>query len=63
MVAAWESAGKRIAVVTGPSPMQRMQLERVLAESAPRMGRLVRTPTLGLAWVRSARSRQPKSSP
>ncbi|HEY8429058.1 MAG TPA: hypothetical protein VIL20_11815 [Sandaracinaceae bacterium] len=55
MVSAFERHGRRIAIVTGPSPVQRLQLQRIVDEAAPTVGRVVTSLDEARAWATARR--------
>ncbi len=53
MLAAWEHAGRPIAVVTGGTQIQLLQLRRLVATHAPRCGSVFSEPVGARDWVRA----------
>ncbi len=53
MVSAFERARRRVALVSGPSATQRLQLQRIVDASAPISGRVFVTPEDARAWIAS----------
>jgi hypothetical protein len=51
MMSAWEQAGKRIAVVSGPLSMQQLQLRRLVTTYAPQHGALFTSLDEAKAWL------------
>jgi hypothetical protein len=51
MIGAWEQAGKRIGVVSGPLSMQQLQLRRLLTTFAPQYGALFTSLDDARAWL------------
>lgn len=51
MMGAWEQAGKRIAVVSGPHSVQQLQLRRLVTTFAPQHGALFSSPEEATAWL------------
>lgn len=51
MIAAFERARRRVAIVAGASATQRMQLQRIVDGSAPRSGRVFASLEDAQAWA------------
>jgi hypothetical protein len=51
MMGAWEEAGKRIAVVSGPLSMQQLQLRRLVTTFAPQHGALFTSLDEAKVWL------------
>jgi hypothetical protein len=54
MLEAWEQARKPVAVVCGATSMQRLQLRRLAATAAPRLGGVFYSSEEASAWLRGA---------
>ena len=48
---AWELAGRRIAWIVGDSPLQQLQIKRLVREHSPRMGTVVTSIAEARAWI------------
>jgi hypothetical protein len=59
MVAAFEGASRPIAVLIADSPVQVMQLSRIVREHAPTHGRTFTVPDEAEAWVKKCLERAP----
>jgi hypothetical protein len=57
MLGAFEAAGRPIALLVTDSPVQSMQLARLVREHAPTQGRMFTAPAETEAWVRSCLER------
>jgi hypothetical protein len=55
MLDAWEARSLPVAVVAGPSALQRMQAGRLVASAAPHWGAVFVDLAQGLAWLESKR--------
>jgi hypothetical protein len=58
MLSAWQGAGRRIAVVSGSSSLQHLQLERLLSTFAPDHGALFTSVAEAAVWLAT---KQPKT--
>jgi hypothetical protein len=62
MVAMFESAGRRVAVVVAADPLQSQQMEHIIGAFAPRQGKLFGSVDDAKAWALRRPSSPPASS-
>jgi hypothetical protein len=62
MVAMFETAGRRVAVVVSADPLQIQQMDHIVRAYAPALGRIFRDIAAAKAWAREARPSSPDAS-